>query len=227
MTMPAVDLDAVTIIDGEVALCGLIGAVFLAMAVRWRKRRHPLVGGFQSISALAFFLAAAVVGLIGSGLLGYQRLVFEQPAAELTFHLVADQDFNADITYPDGSHQQFELRGDEWQVDARVLKWTGFANLLGFNAAYRLERISGRYRDIQDERTLPRTVHLLHPPDRVDTWNITRRYQRWLPGIDALYGSATFLPMADDARFEIKVTQSGLIARPLNEPGRDAVTGWQ
>jgi hypothetical protein len=44
--------------------------------------------------------------------------------------------------------------------------------------------------------------------------------------MDALYGSATFLPMADGALYEIKVSQSGLVARPLNQAARDAVAGW-
>ena len=43
------------------------------------------------------------------------------------------------------------------------------------------------------------------------------RYRSWVPWLDALYGSATFLPMADGALYEIKVSQSGLVARPLNQ----------
>jgi hypothetical protein len=44
--------------------------------------------------------------------------------------------------------------------------------------------------------------------------------------VDAYYGTATYLPMADGARFEISLTRTALIARPLNEPARRAVGDW-
>jgi hypothetical protein len=111
-------------------------------------------------------------------------------------------------------------------VDARILKWQGAVNLLGFDAALRLDRISGRYTDIEDERNQPRTVYQLHPPETIDLWELAHRYHRWLPWVDALYGSATFLPMADKGSYEISASQTGLIARPLNEAARSAVSGW-
>jgi hypothetical protein len=41
-----------------------------------------------------------------------------------------------------------------------------------------------------------------------------------------LYGSATYLPMADGADYEVTVSQSGLVARPLNDAARLAVGAW-
>jgi hypothetical protein len=108
-----------------------------------------------------------------------------------------------------------------------VFKLHAFANLIGFDTAYRLDRISGRYTSVEDERSQLRTVYPLNQPDRVDLWELAHRYRSWMPWIDALYGSATYLPMADGALYEIKVSQSGLIARPLNQAAGDAVGGWQ
>ncbi len=165
--------------------------------------------------------------LVGTNLRSYQRLSFEQPAGELQFDEGRrPQEFNAVLTYPNGERANFALHGDEWQIDARVLKWHAFANLLGFDAAYRLERISGRYTRLEDERTLPRTVYDLNTPGRIDPWDLLHRYRSWVPWVDALYGSATFLPMADGALYEIKVSQSGLLARPLNQAAREAVGSW-
>jgi hypothetical protein len=69
-------------------------------------------------------------------------------------------------------------------------------------------------------------VYELNAPQRIDPWDLIHRYHSWLPWLDAFYGSATFLPMADGALYEIKVSQSGLVARPLNQAARDAVGGW-
>jgi hypothetical protein len=209
-----------------IVVCGLLGLLFFVAAIRRLRRRRVMGGMAHGAAALIFFLAAACAVLIGSNLRSYQRLSYEQPAGELQLSRVADRSFDAVLSYPDGERANFPLRGDEWQVDARVLKWHAFANLVGFDTAYRLERISGRYSRIEDERTEPRTVYDLHEPGRIDPWELIHRYRSWVPWMDALYGSATFLPMADGALYEIKVSQSGLVARPLNQAAREAVGSW-
>ena len=209
-----------------IAVCALFGVLFFIAAIRRLRRRRVLGGMAHGGAALIFFLAAVCALLIGTNLRSYQRLSYEQPAGELQFTKQGDRQFEAKLSYPDGERASFPLRGDEWQVDARVLKWHAFANLVGFDAAYRLERISGRYTHIEDERSQPRTVYELHSPGRIDPWELVHRYRSWVPWMDALYGSAAFLPMADGALYEIKVSQSGLIARPLNQAARDAVGSW-
>jgi hypothetical protein len=207
-------------------LCALAGVLFMVLARRRFRRRRLGSCALHGLSSLVFFLAAACVGLLGFDLLSYERLTREQPALEAQFSRVGDQQFDVALTYPSGQTQRFALQGDDWQVDARVLKWHGFANVLGFDTAYRLERIGGRYADVERERGAPRTVYALNPPQRVDTWMLLRRYHRYVPWVDTLYGSAAFMPMADGARYEVKVTQSGLIARPLNLAAQQAVGAW-
>jgi hypothetical protein len=209
-----------------IAVSALFGVLFFVAAIRRLRRRRVLGGMAHGAAALIFFLAAVCAVLVGTNLRSYQRLAYEQPAGELQLKKDAERQFDAVLTYPDGQHSSFPLRGDEWQVDARVLKWHAFANLVGFDAAYRLERISGRYSRVEDERSLPRTVYDLHEPGRIDPWELVHRYRSWVPWLDALYGSATFLPMADGALYEIKVSQSGLVARPLNQAAREAVGSW-
>jgi hypothetical protein len=186
-----------------------------------------VMGGMaHGATALILFLLAAVAVLIGSNLKTYQRLSYEQPAGELQLSRTGERQFHAVLSYPSGERANFELRGDEWQVDARVLKWRAFANLVGFDTAYRLERIGGRYTNIEEERAQPRTVYALNTAGRVDPWELIHRYHSWVPWMDALYGSATYLPMSDGALYEIKVSQSGLVARPLNQAAREAVSSW-
>jgi hypothetical protein len=209
-----------------IVICGLAGLLFGFAALRRLRRRRVLSGLTHGAIAVILFLLAACALLVGANLRTYQRLSYEQPAAELQFTRTGERQFNAVLTTPNGGREDFALRGDEWQIDARVLKWRAFANLLGFDAVYRLERISGRYTNIQDERDQTRTVYALNAPQRIDAWSLIRRYHTWLPWFDALYGSATFLPMADGALYEIKIAQSGLLARPLNQSAREAIAGW-
>jgi hypothetical protein len=171
-------------------------------------------------------LLCACALLLATNLRTYQRLTYEQLAGELQLNRTGERQYNAVLTYPSGEHDTFALRGDEWQVDARFLKWHALANLVGFDSAYRLERISGRYTKIEDERSEPRTVYAIQGPQRVDPWELVRRYHGYIPWVDALYGNATYLPMADGALYEIKVSQSGLLARPLNQQARDVTGSW-
>jgi hypothetical protein len=209
-----------------IAVFVLAGILFLFAAVRRLRRRSLLGGAAHGATALVLILFSVCAALVAANLRTYQRLTFEQPAGELQLSRTGERAFNAVLTYPGGERANFALRGDEWQVDARVLKWHAFANMVGFDTAYRLERISGRYARVEDERAQARTVYSLNPPQRIDPWDLVHRYHSWMPWLDALYGSATFLPMSDGALYEIEVSQSGLIARPLNQAARDAVGSW-
>ena len=213
-------------ITALIVVFALAGILFFFAAVRRLRRRRLLGGVLNGATALVLILLSACAALIASNLRTYQRLSFEQAAGELQLTRTGDREFNAVLTYPSGERANFALRGDEWQVDARVLKWHAFANMIGFDTAYRLERIGGRFARIDDERSQTRTVYSLNQEQRIDPWELVHRYHSWMPWMDALYGSATFVPMADGALYEIKVSQSGLIARPLNQAARDAVGGW-
>ncbi|MDP8985607.1 MAG: cation/multidrug efflux pump [Pseudomonadota bacterium] len=210
-----------------IVVLGLTAVLLFIAAVRKIRRRRVGAGLVRGLTAVTLVLIAGGAVLIAANLRTYQRLSSEQPAGELQLARIADHQFNGVFTFPSGERSVFALRGDEWQIDARVLKWQAFTNLLGFDTAYRLDRISGRYTRIDDERSLPRTVYPLNPPERVDLWDLVHRHNSWLPGIDALYGSATYVPMADGALYEVKVSQSGLMARPLNQAARVAVGNWQ
>lgn len=213
-------------ITALIVVFALAGILFLFAAVRRVRRRRLLGGVLHGATALVLILLGVCAALIAANMRTYQRLSFEQAAGELQLNRTGQREFNAVLTYPSGERANFALRGDEWQVDARVLKWHAFANLVGFDTAYRLERISGRYSRVEDERTQARSVYALNPPQRIDPWDLVQRYHSWIPWMDARYGSATFLPMADGALYEIHVSQSGLIARPLNQAARDAVVNW-
>jgi hypothetical protein len=213
-------------IDALIVVFSLAGILLALAAIRRLRQRRLTAGIAGGAAALLLFLVAASAGLIAANLRTYSRLSYEQPAAELQFARLGERRFNAVLAYPAGGTEIFALSGDEWQIDARLLKWRAFANILGFDTIYRLERIGGRYSRIEDEHGAERTVYSLNPPLRLDLWDTARRYKNWLPWVDALYGSATYLPMADGALYEIKVSQSGLTARPLNQAARDAVGSW-
>jgi len=210
------------------AALALGGLALLLLALARLRRGRVLAAGGHGLGGTTLVALAALAGAVGLNLHTYQRLTHEQTVAEVSFHRLGLRHFEATLHYPGrDAAAHYDLRGDEWQVDARVLKWRGYANVLGLDTRYRLERLSGRYQDVSDERTQPHSVYPLGRRQGVDLWSLARRYRRWVPWVDAVYGSGTFLPMADGARFEVVVTQSGLGARPENAAGKEAVENWR
>ena len=209
------------------AVIALAGLVLMVAGLRRVWRRRLWSGGSQGLAGALLLALAALLGALALNLHTYLRLTYEQPAAELRFRALGPQRYLAEVLYPSGKAQTFVLRGDDWQLDARVLKWRGLATLLGLNTAYRLERLSGRYERIDQERYDVRSVYALAHNPGMDLWSLARRYSAWLPWVDAVYGNATYLPMANGAHFEVSVTASGLVARPLNAAAREAVRRWR
>lgn len=217
---------ASVIVAAAVAVCGLGGLIFLVAAVRRLRGHRYGACAWHGLCSLVCLLAAVAVALAGLNLLTYERLTHEQPVVKISFAQAAPQQYNVTLVDPSGQIRGYTLSGDEWQIDARVLKWRGLANLLGFDTAFRLERVSGRYSDLDRERTAPHTVYALHAPERIDVWSLLRTWHNYIPWVDALYGSAIYLPMADGAAYEVSVSPTGLLARPVNALARAAITGW-
>jgi hypothetical protein len=220
-------LDPRVLIVG-IALLGVLLAIpFLLASVR-RLRRLRLVGGtLYLLSGAVVLLLVSVAGLVAANLFTYARLTHEQEAARITSRQLGQRHFAVSLQAQDAPPRHFEVRGDEWQIDARVLKWRAMGNLLGLDTLYRLERLSGRYGDGASERSAPRTVHDLADEPGLDLWALTRRYQRYVPLADALYGSAAFVPMAEGAEYVVTVSSSGLVVRPGNEAARKALGAWK
>lgn len=220
-------LDARVLIAG-VALIGVLLAFPLFLASIRRLRRLRLVRGtLFFLTASVVLLVVTVAGLVAANLFTYARLTHEEEAARVTTRQLGAAHFAVSVQAKDAPVRHYELRGDQWQMDARVLKWRPLGTLLGLDTVYRLERISGRYGDIARERSAPRTVHALSQDAGLDFWVLVRRYQRYVPLADALYGSAAYVPMAEGAEYVVNVSTTGLVVRPANEAARKAVGGWR
>jgi hypothetical protein len=213
--------------DAIVLLIAIFGLLLLALACQRLFRARLIAATGSGLMGIVLLVVAGLLFVVSLNLHTYNRLTHEQPVAEIVFEGRGPQRYRATLAQvPSGEMQMFMLAGDEWQLDARVLKWKGWANLLGLDAQYRLERVSGRYRAIDQERNDERTVYALSENPGVDVWTLSVDNPRWLPFVDAIYGSATYLPMADGARYEVAITQSGLIARPMNETAKAAAGSW-
>jgi hypothetical protein len=182
----------------------------------WRER-HRFSACHRGLWMLVFLVLALFGSLLASALLGYRRLTTETTLATLHSRQLAPQRFALRIEYPDGSRRSTQLAGDQWQLDARVIKWEPRAVMLGAPPLYRLDRISGRYARVEDEHALERSVVSLDDDNPLDLLDLKRRFPQWLPWVDADYGSAAYLPLVDGGEYRVSLAPAGgLVARPAN-----------
>jgi hypothetical protein len=217
------------------AFVGLVGLTIFIGGLGWLLRGRLFTGSARALFGALFLAAAAAVGLLGLDLQTYHRLTFERPVATVLTRQKQPRLYDAvltELSTSDGQRQAprtYEIHGDEWRVEARVLKWKPWANVLGLDTQYRLDRLSGRYQDTRSELNAPRSAYDLGPQTNkgLDLWLLSRRYGRYLPVVDTLYGSGASMPMADGALYEVWITQNGLVARPINTAAYSAAgSGW-
>jgi hypothetical protein len=210
---------------------GVIGVLlafpFELAAIRRLRRLQLVRGTLFFLSGATVLLVAAVAVLVAANLYTYARLTHEQEAARVSMRQLGDRQYVLSVEPKGQPPRHFEVRGDEWQMDARVLKWRAMGTLLGFDTIYRLERLSGRYGSVAAERAGPRTVHDLSEETSLDLWSLVRKHHTYVPFADALYGSAVYVPMSEGAEYTVSVSASGLLVRPGNEKARKAVGGWK
>jgi hypothetical protein len=182
------------------------------------RARRPLSALIRGLSGLVFLLLAALLGTITVGVQGYKALTLEQVAATVKTEPIAPQRFRATITLPDNRLAMYEIAGDAFYVDAHILKWHSWANILGLNTAYELDRVAGRYNDIAAERTQPHTVYSLAHHKPFDLFFVARR-TLLSAAVDAEYGSAAFIAGNKPAEYEVRVSTTGLLLRPVVHQG--------
>lgn len=210
-----------------------IGLAILALVValfglRLLFNRHWLLGWLRGTIGLTVLVLAVLVGLGAWDLRNYQQILSEQPVATLNFNKLDTQRYSVSLTYPDTRTQAAQLDGDLWQLDVRMLKWSPGLTRLGFKPGYRLDRLSGRYIALEDEHNKPRSVvDLMEKKPLLDAWYWLRQVSQRFVLLDAQYGSAAYLPMADGAMFAVTIGPSGLVAKPLNDRARLAIERWE
>jgi hypothetical protein len=207
-----------SVLTGASLVAALAGALLVALAV-WAGRRRRLLHTLVSVlTALLCLALASLFASVTIGIHGYRALTAEEVAAVVQTDPLGPQHFRATVTLPDGRVGQFDILGDALYVDARILKWKPIVNILGLQTAYELDRVGGRYNAIPDERHRPHTVFPLGQDHMVNVFGFVHRHPRFLaPLVDASYGSGTFVSVARPARYEVRVSTTGLLIRPVSD----------
>jgi hypothetical protein len=204
-------------LDVIILISGLISLVFLIATIGALKKFRFFVFFRNSVFLLLFILITSICAILKVANYGYRSLLHEECAATVTIEPAGKQRFVAHVVFPDGETAGFLCEGDQVYVDARILKWHPWLNIIGIHTAYQLDRLGGRYITIEDEQNKPRTIHSLLKNSRIDMFQIRKQWVTLKPFVDAEYGSATFIYADLPAVYKIMVSTSGLLVRKTGE----------
>jgi len=175
--------------------------------------------GMFGFLALVLAVGGTVFAL---DLFSYSKSKEGEVLATLKFNKNASQDFDVEFITTKNGAKLYNLKGDLWQLDVRLIRTL---ELLGSELpSYKIERLSGRYLSLEEEKGLERSVYgFVDSP--VDTWPWLVK-QSWMKIIQASQGSAAYMPMTNGAIFQVSLTHQGLKAIPLNSQAKEASGAW-
>ena len=189
--------------------------VQLVMLRRHLRARRRAAAGWRALLGLVCLALALLLGGAGAALRGYRMLGQEAPVVDIDAQILSPQRWELTLTWPDGSTREVQLAGDDWRIEAIVLKWKLPALLAGVPPLYRLDRLSGRYHDPAQERDARRTVVSFGTAGRFDLVELSRKYPKLLSEVDTVDGSGAFLPLVDGGHYTVSLMRTGaLLARP-------------
>ena len=165
-----------------------------------------LIGIFTGIP-LILTIVSFLLNIILASLLAisYTTLTKETPIATITFNKTKNQEYVA--TLKDATHHElgtYIIYGDQWQLDVGFYKISYFANLLGAESKYTLNRLKGRYKNINDANNKKSRAYQLESHSLVNAFSIF---------FDTNYGSSTYKDIKLNTLFTIFKTPTGIMVR--------------
>jgi len=201
----------------------ILAAVMLYIAAKTLFTKDWFMKWLRGSLGILAVASTALSAVVAFNLIHYSTVEEGQVIATLRFSEVAHQEFDVELVDKKNNKHLYRLNGDQWQLDVRLIKVSAWFD--GDLPSYKLDRLSGRYLSLEQENMDQRTAHDLLGKQLVDTWPWFAN-KKWLGFIQAKYGTATYMPMAEGAIYQVRLFHDGLDASPVNEQARQAMSNW-
>ncbi|MEW8507762.1 MAG: hypothetical protein AB2598_13765 [Candidatus Thiodiazotropha sp.] len=200
----------------------IFGILLTGFAIRQLVlKRRILIAGVNGFLGVVVLLVASFFSMLLLSVQSYVQLTKEMLLAEIEIG-GGDNQKNDLVLTIDGESRVYPIMTDEWRLDARFIKWKPWVALLGKDPVVRLESLSGR-ETVAGGGVVQ--IHNLHDDfaivDKIVT-NLTDRFGM----VDTMYGSSVYMPVERGARYQVSANHAGLIARPVNDEGKQAIIQW-
>ncbi|HDZ57524.1 MAG TPA: hypothetical protein ENI17_03735 [Pseudomonas xinjiangensis] len=212
---------------GLAALMVGLALLLVVLVLRFGWRMDWLLGWLKGCCLMLMVGFGVALIFAAWDLQQFKSVETALPVAILELEEIGPQRFEASLLV-DGVTSRIELEGDLWELNAQVLRWSGFAQALGLADGYRLNKLAGRYLALEQQRDRSLTaVSTLHETPR---W---RDFWCWLDQlnnpmlVEADAFSLRFMPMVQGARFAVEIGSTGLTPIPLNPVAAKALKRFE
>jgi hypothetical protein len=183
----------------------------------------------RKLVQVSLFTICILVGLLAlllsASIYTYNALTNETVIAELRFDRTAPREYTAYLRTGNRCEERaYRVLGDQWRIDAQFLKWRYWALLFGLESQYRLDRLEGRYRAVDEENNNPNLAHDLRAGTALDVVTFADALGPLNFLADATYGSSTYQDIDPRLVYYVSNTTTGIISRSMSRttPERDA-----
>lgn len=178
------------------------------------------------VSVLTICILAGLLALLlSASIYTYNVLTDETVIAELRFDRTANREYIAYLRTGNRCEERaYRVIGDQWRIDAQFLKWRYWALLFGLESQYRLDRIEGRYRAVDEQNNNPNLAHDLRAGTALDVVTFAEALGPLNFLADATYGSSTYQDIDTRLVYFVSKTTTGIISRSASRasPERNA-----
>lgn len=183
---------------------------------------------FRCLNLIILVFFSGIFLISASQLSSYTSFETKKPLARVQAFFISDAHYQIVLSpaSQESIDYNFEIYGDMWQIDMRLLTWQPLVHLLGLDTLYRIERVSGRYKSIEDEHTQARSLYSLNEEIYgVEVWRfLLENFQGTL--VRSYFGAGVYAPLSDQALYGIYLSETGIELRPLNEVANAALNKW-
>jgi hypothetical protein len=211
------------------AFFAIIGLMSLFAGLGGIMRLKLVSGPLRFLTGALILAGAATIALFGLNLQTFSRLTHEAPAAEIELVRTGPSAFDARVTRFDAGRARpqpriYPVTGDSVRLEADVVLFKPWVTIAGADALFRFNRIQGRFDSEAQEIATPPRPYSMRDSAGLDIFLLPIGPANPLQPVDGEFIDGFAIPMADGARYEVVMTQRGLVPRPANAEARMALS---
>lgn len=191
-------------ISGFLFLMGIIVLVYAVRGIYRKKIRIWKIPPYLA-SFLIFAALGAALIFLALFLQTFSRYIDEE---HLGWVYAQKHDNSMYVSFYDlkaDSLHQFTIKGDQWMIEGKILRWNLLLRFLGKSSMYKIVRFSGRW-----EREGEYSFYDME--GNAGLWEYIMKHYRDIPMIDAAYGIGAFQYAMEDT-FDVYINDTGFILR--------------
>lgn len=203
-----------------VPIAGVIsGIISIILIINLFRRIRNKKRGFYAymvniLGILLFGLLSSTFLLMYSSFKSYDNFTYKEKLYSIVCSGIEDDWFVLELI-PAGKKVEeskiFRINGQQFIIDGHIVKWNDFFSSVGMKPLYQITRVSGRWVKVEDEMNRERSVYELSEESAF--WLFMMRHGEIIPGVEAVYGSATFTYPDEKDTLSLLITHSGFILK--------------